>query len=89
MPRSARSLLIAGIAALIAAVALEAAAGPLQHLIVYQLDGFSQRALSTAMTIFGSTRQLLWSLSAVLIGGAFIVWAVVRELAPTNERAHS
>ncbi len=87
MPRTARSLLIAGVIALIAAVVLEATSGAVLHAITYQLDLFSQRALSSVLGVYSGIMRLLWSLSAVLIGGAFIVWAAVRELAPVDLRA--
>ena len=89
MPRTGRTLLLAGVVALIAAIVLEATSGIVLHAITYQLDGFSQRALSSAVSVYAGTIRMLWSLSAVLIGGAFIVWAIVRELAPTQERTRA
>ena len=85
VPRSARSLLIAGVIALLAAIILEATSSVVLHAISSQLDAFSQRALTSAIGVYTGVIRLLWSLSAVLIGGAFIVWAVVQELAPTPE----
>lgn len=86
VPRSARSLLIAGVLTLLAAIILEATSSVVLHVISSQLDAFSQRALTSAVGVYTGTIRLLWSLSAVLIGGAFIVWAVVHELAPETAR---